>query len=95
LVGDTSVGDGLTLHPSKVLLARQEFAGALDLIATSQDIIKVGRSPQLFLCLKLGHQKESKYFDKNDRLNQKNQQAALHSSLLKYTPLLINMDQLK
>jgi len=28
----------------QVLLARQEFAGALDLIATSQDIIKVGMS---------------------------------------------------
>jgi hypothetical protein len=41
----------------QVLLARQEFAGALDLIATSQDIIKVGRSRQLFSCLK-GHGSE-------------------------------------
>jgi hypothetical protein len=48
-----SFGRGQTnIAPIQVLLARQEFAGALDLIATSQDIIKVGRSRQIFSLLK-------------------------------------------
>ncbi len=44
-----NIGRGRTnIAPIQVLLARQEFAGALDLIATSQDIIKVGRSHSFF-----------------------------------------------